>query len=117
MATEYDDVSFDNGYDVQRYKIVFIGEVSVGKTSVMNRIVENKFKEFYEPSIGVDFSTKIVKHKGKTIKLQIWDSAGQERYKGLIPSYIKGASIVFVIYDINSKYYKNNNTNYQKNIH
>lgn len=100
---DYDEVSFDNGNDVIRYKIVFIGDVSVGKTSIMNRIVENKFKDYYEPSIGVDFSTKIIKHRGKTIKLQIWDSAGQERYKGLIPSYIKGASLVFVVYDVNSK--------------
>ena len=100
---DYDEVSFDNGNDVIRYKIVFIGDVSVGKTSIMNRIVENKFKDYYEPSIGVDFSTKIIKHRSKTIKLQIWDSAGQERYKGLIPSYIKGASLVFVVYDVNSK--------------
>ena len=98
-----DDTSIDQGNDIIRYKIVFIGDVSVGKTSIMNRIVENKFRDIYEPSIGVDFSTKIIKHKGKTIKLQIWDSAGQERYKGLIPSYIKGASLVYVVYDINSK--------------
>ena len=98
-----DDTSFDGGNDIIRYKIVFIGDVSVGKTSFMNRIVENKFKSNYEPSIGVDFSTKIIKHKNKTLKLQIWDSAGQERYKGLIPCYIKGAALVFIVYDINSK--------------
>jgi len=100
---EYDDISLDNGNDTARYKIVFIGDVAVGKTSIMNRIVENKFKDTYEPSIGVDFSTKLVKYKGKSIKLQIWDSAGQERYKGLIPAYIKHAAIVFVVYDITSK--------------
>lgn len=103
MTEAFDEVSIENSYDSIRYKIVFIGDVSVGKTSMMNRIVENKFKEYYEPSIGVDFSTKIIKHKGKSIKLQIWDSAGQERYRGLIPSYIKGASLIFVVYDINSK--------------
>jgi Rab family protein len=39
-----------------------------------------------------------------TLKLQIWDSAGQERYKSLIPSYVRGASIIFIVYDINSKF-------------
>lgn len=99
----YDDISLDNGNEIIRYKIVFIGDVSVGKTSLMTRIVENKFKDFYEPSVGVDFCSKIISYKGKPIKLQIWDSAGQEKYKGLIPAYIRGAALVFVVYDINSK--------------
>lgn len=99
----YDDVSFDNGNEIIRYKIIMVGDISVGKTSFMTRIIENKFKDFYEPSVGVDFSSKIIKYKGKSIKLQIWDSAGQEKYKGLIPSYIRGSALVFVVYDINSK--------------
>lgn len=96
----YSDVSFDNGHEIVRYKIVMIGDISVGKTSFMTRIVENKFKENYEPSVGIDFSSKIIKYKGKQIKLQIWDSAGQEKYKGLIPSYIRGSSLVFIVYDV-----------------
>jgi len=51
----------------------------------------------------VDFCSKIIKFRDKTLKLQLWDSAGQERYKSLIPSYVKGASIIFVVYDITSK--------------
>lgn len=100
---ETEDISFENNYDNVRLKIVFIGDVSVGKTSIMQRIVEGKFKSDYSPSIGVDFSTKVLKYKGKNIKLQLWDSAGTEKFKGLIPSYIKGASLVFVVYDVNSK--------------
>ena len=84
-------------------KIVFIGDVSVGKTSIMNRIVENKFKDYYEPSIGVDFHAKTITFRDEQIKLQFWDSAGQEKYKSLIPSYVRGASIIFVIYDKSSK--------------
>jgi len=45
---------------------------------------------------------KTIKFNGKVIKLQIWDSAGQEKYKSLIPSYIRGASIIFAVYDITS---------------
>lgn len=103
MDNNYDDISFDNGNEIIRYKIVMIGDVSVGKSSFMIRIIENKFKETYDPSVGVDFSSKIIKYKGKPIKLQIWDSAGQEKYKGLIPSYIRGSALVFVLYDISSK--------------
>jgi small GTP-binding protein len=85
-----------------RQKIVFIGDILVGKTSMIYRLLENIFKENYEPSIGVDFSSKSIRYKGKNMKLQIWDSAGQERYKSLIPNYIRGSSIIFIVYDISS---------------
>jgi Ras-related protein Rab-6A len=52
--------------------------------------------------VGVDFSSKTLKFRGKSLKLQLWDSAGQEKYKSLIPSYIRGSSIIFVCYDITS---------------
>ena len=48
----------------------------------------------------MDFSTKMIEFRNNSIKLQIWDSAGQERYKALIPSYVRGAAIIFLIYDI-----------------
>ena len=102
-----DDVSIDNCGDAVKYKIVFVGDVAVGKTSLMKRIITNKYDETYEPSIGIDFSSKKISYKSKTIKLQIWDSAGQEKYKGLIPAYIRGSSLVFVVYDINSKTFCN----------
>jgi len=62
-----------------------------------------RYKYIIQPSIGVDFCSKNIRFKGKTMKLQIWDSAGQERYKSLIPNYVRGASIIFVVYDIGSK--------------
>jgi small GTP-binding protein len=103
-------VDSDNSYtgdginpnNLIRHKIVFVGDISVGKTSIIYRLLENKFKENYEPSIGVDFCSKSIRYKGKNIKLQIWDSAGQERYKSLIPNYVRGSSIIFIIYDISS---------------
>jgi Ras-related protein Rab-6A len=52
--------------------------------------------------VGVDFSSKTLRFRGKSLKLQLWDSAGQEKYKSLIPSYIRGASLIFVVYDITS---------------
>jgi len=115
----YSDISFDNGNEIIRYKIVMIGDISVGKTSFMTRIVENRFKDNYEPSVGIDFSSKILKYKGKQIKLQIWDSAGQEKYKGLIPSYIRGSALVFIVYDVSRRETFMNLTNwisFAKNI-
>jgi Rab family protein len=91
-----------NPNNLIRHKIVFVGDLGVGKTSIIYRLLENKFKENYEPSIGVDFCSKSIRYKGKYLKLQIWDSAGQERYKSLIPNYVRGSSIIFICYDVSS---------------
>lgn len=99
------DFSLDVSTLSIRYKIVFIGDVAVGKTSIINRFTDNEYREQYEPSVGVDFTSKSIKFQDKYIKLQLWDTAGQEKFKSLIPSYIRGASIVFLIYDITSKIY------------
>ena len=85
---------------VSRHKIIFVGDAGVGKTTIISRIMDNPFSEVYEPSIGVDFMSKSIKYRGQNIKLQIWDTAGQEKYKGLIPSYVRNSSIVFLVYDI-----------------
>ena len=98
-----DDDSMENSVSSIRYKIIFIGDAGVGKTTIISRIMNNPFTEEYEPSIGVDFMSKNLKYHGQIVKLQIWDTAGQEKYKGLIPSYIRNSSIVFIVYDISSK--------------
>ena len=110
-----------------RYKLVFVGDVGVGKTSVMNRFITDQFTEEYDvknnfiynnlynnnihknqSTIGVDFATKTIEYKDNSLKLQMWDSAGLERYRALIPSYVRGASIIFIIYDVSSKETFNN---------
>ena len=100
--------SVDNSISATKHKIIFVGDAGVGKTSIINRIVDNPFNEAYEMSIGVDFMSKNLRYKGQNIKLQLWDSAGQEKYKGLIPSYVRNSSIVFIVYDISSKASFNN---------
>lgn len=103
MGENQSEFSIDNSVITTRFKIVILGDVSVGKSSLIARFVDNKFKGDYEPSIGVDFASKSIKYKDKLIKLQIWDTAGQEKYKSLIPSYIRGANIIFVVFDLTSK--------------
>jgi len=104
--------SVENSISATRHKIIFVGDAGVGKTSIINRIVDNPFNESYEMSIGVDFMSKNIRYRGQNIKLQIWDSAGQEKYKGLIPSYVRNSSIVFIVYEISSKTSFNNVPNW-----
>ena len=96
--------NIDTSYQMSRQKIILIGNVAVGKTSIINSLLGQKFNDEYEPSIGVDFFSKTMKYKGKTIKLQIWDSAGQEKFKSLIPNYIRGSSLIFLVYDVTNKH-------------
>ena len=95
--------------------IVFVGDIGVGKTSLVNRIIDNKFNEEYVPTNGV--KTNNIDYRGEIVT--IWDISGQEKYKELIPRYIKQSSVVFLIYDISSKTsFKNipNWINFIKNI-
>ena len=91
-----------------RYKLIFIGDAGVGKTTIINVIQGNPFQEQYEETIGVDFWPKTIQFQGKEIKLQMWDTAGQERYKGLIPSYVRNSSIIFLVYDVSNENSFNN---------
>lgn len=93
----------DTSYQMSRQKIIFTGDSGVGKTSIINSIMGQKFSPEYEPSIGVDFFSKTIRYKGRLIKLQIWDSAGQEKFRSLIPNYIRGSSLIFLIFAIDNK--------------
>ena len=95
--------SMDLSYQMSRQKIIFTGDIAVGKTSIINSIMDQKFSAEYEPSIGVDFFSKTIRYKSKLIKLQIWDSAGQEKFRSLIPNYIRGSSLIFLIFDVSKK--------------
>ena len=98
-----EEANIDTSYQISKQKLILVGDVAVGKTSIINSLMGQKFSEEYEPSIGVDFFSKTLKYKGKSIKFQIWDSAGQEKFKSLIPNYIRGASLIILVYDITNK--------------
>jgi Ras-related protein Rab-6A len=100
VEQESHEDSVDNSISVTRHKIIFVGDACTGKTSIINRIIDNPFNDTYEVSIGIDFMSKNIRFRGQNIKIQIWDSAGQEKYKGLIPSYVRNSSIVFIVYDV-----------------
>ncbi|KAG5876393.1 hypothetical protein JTB14_010503 [Gonioctena quinquepunctata] len=87
-------------YALRKYKLVFLGEQSVGKTSLITRFMYDSFDTTYQATIGIDFLSKTIYLKDKTIRLQLWDTAGQERFRSLIPSYIRDSAVAVVVYDI-----------------
>ena len=96
--------NFEEEANVIHHKIIFIGDYGTGKTEIINKLVSNEGNnDIYEASIGVDFMTKTIKYENRNIKFQIWDTSGHEKYRGLIPSYVRNSSLVFLIYDINSR--------------
>ncbi len=82
------------------FKVIIIGPGAVGKTSLLHRFVENKFSFRYKLTIGADFLAKIIQKNDETIKLQIWDIGGQDRYKFLRPSFFDGANGALIVFDL-----------------
>ena len=72
-------------------KVVVLGDMAVGKTSLMNRFVNNRFSHQYKSTLGADFLSKEVTVDDRTINLQIWDTAGQERFQSLGVAFYRGA--------------------------
>ena len=85
------------------YKIIFLGDQSVGKSSILNRFYQDKFEPDYQATIGLDFHSKNIEINGQNIRLLLYDTAGQEKFKSLIPMYIRDANIILVVYDITLK--------------
>lgn len=89
--------------EVFHFKLVFLGDANVGKTSLAVRFAKNEYRINQEPSIGANFMTQAVHIGVDIVKLEMWDTAGQERYKSMAPMYYRGASSVVVVYDVTSQ--------------
>ena len=83
-----------------KVKIMFIGNSSVGKTSIIKRYSKNIFSTSYISTLGIDFESKNINIDNKTINLQIWDTAGQEKYKVLSKNYYNNSNAFIIVYDI-----------------
>lgn len=83
-----------------KHKLVFLGDQSVGKTSLLSRFMYDKFDTQYKATVGIDFMSKTMYLPDRTIRLQLWDTAGQERFRTLVPSYIRDSNIAVVVYDV-----------------
>ncbi|XP_055353938.1 ras-related protein Rab-11A-like [Paramacrobiotus metropolitanus] len=82
------------------FKVILVGDVTVGKTNLVGRYTRNTFTSATKATVGVDYATHIVNVDGKTIKVLIWDTSGQERFQALSNSYYRGAAGALIVYDI-----------------
>ena len=89
-------------YDLT-FKMIVIGDPGVGKSCLTGRALKNEFDQKYAPTIGFEFLTYNVNIQDKVIKLQIWDTCGQEMYRSLITNFYRNSSLAMMVYSIDSK--------------
>ena len=97
---------FDNfGMEKDDYifKVVFVGDATVGKTQIKSRYVQDIFDNNYNPTIGLEFEVKEVEIDNKKIKLQLWDTAGQEKFRSITRTYYKSAHLIVFVYAIDNE--------------
>ena len=85
------------------FKIIIIGDQNVGKSSITIRGAKNLFNEVYTPTVGFEFITFNVRINDQIVKLQIWDTCGQERYRSLISSFYRNSCLAIIVYAIDSQ--------------
>ncbi|XP_050920226.1 ras-related protein RABB1c-like [Lathyrus oleraceus] len=82
------------------FKYIIIGDTGVGKSCLLIRFADNRFQPFHDVTIGVEFGVRTININNKPIRLQIWDTAGQEKFKSITTSYYRGAVGALLVYDI-----------------
>ena len=82
------------------YKLIIIGDTGVGKSCLLLRATKNEFREEHDVTIGVEFGSFAAKVEDAAVKIQIWDTAGQETFKSVTKVFFKGAQCIFLVYDI-----------------
>ncbi|XP_038148359.1 RAB3D, member RAS oncogene family, a [Cyprinodon tularosa] len=92
----------DQNFDYM-FKVLIIGNSSVGKTSFLFRYADDSFTSAFVSTVGIDFKVKTIYRNDKRVKLQIWDTAGQERYRTITTAYYRGAMGFLLMFDITSQ--------------
>jgi small GTP-binding protein len=88
---------------MKRIRVVLCGDPSVGKSSIIKRFATGTFNDMIGETIAGAFHSQFVRHNGETIALEIWDTAGSERYHSVIPSFFRSASAVVIVYDVTAR--------------
>lgn len=102
--------------NISTYKIIIIGDCTVGKSSIINYYMNDSFHIHYNSTIGIDFKSKTTNIDGKNVKLQIWDTAGQERFRSIIRSYYRSCDGAIVVFDVTAPYTLENINNWLNEI-
>ena len=84
-------------------KILTLGDSAVGKSAILIRYTQNKFHSNYLTTVGIDYQSKIIRYHNRDIEMQIWDSAGQEKYRAISKQYYKKANGIILLYDVTSR--------------
>jgi Ras-related protein Rab-2A len=95
---ERQDMSYDYAF-----KCIIVGNSGVGKSSLLLRFTDKKFSHAHEMTIGVDFGAKTIDIDNKTVKLQIWDTAGQESFRSITRSFYRDSGLVLLVYDVSDR--------------
>lgn len=82
-------------------KYITVGDIAVGKTSIITRYTQDSFSENHINTLGLMFDSIVIKYKGEDLRIQIWDTAGQEQFHGLTTMYYKSSAVVMVVFDVN----------------
>ncbi|KAI8868852.1 ras-domain-containing protein [Ramicandelaber brevisporus] len=106
MSAQYDHL----------FKLLILGDSGTGKSCLLIRFVEDSFTPSFITTIGIDFRVKQIELDGKKIKLQAWDSAGQERFRTITTAYYRGAMGILLVYDVTDERSFHNIDNWMKNI-
>lgn len=84
-------------------KVVLVGDTAVGKTCIVSRFTTGSFSPDHEPTLGSSFFAKVIEHDGVRVRLSIWDTAGQEKYRSMTPMYYRDADVSVIVYAIDSE--------------
>ena len=82
------------------FKYIIIGDTGVGKSCLLLQFIDKRFRHDHDLTIGVEFGSRVSQIDGKDIKLQVWDTAGQESFRSITRSYYRGAACALLVYDI-----------------
>jgi small GTP-binding protein len=100
---EFEILSEDHTNFDLSFKLIVIGDSGVGKSCLTNNAIKNTFDDAYNATVGFEFFTFNIKLNNKVVKLQIWDTCGQELYRSLITNFYRNTSLAIMVYAINSK--------------
>ena len=89
--------------DIIEVKLLLCGNSGVGKTSIFKRYFKNEFEGNYNSSIGIDFQTKVIKRKSRQYSIQVFDTAGEERFRSITSSYFRMAEYFLLIFDLTNR--------------